>query len=262
MWSCSASMSEPMTTTTNSVPKAALITGGSRGIGAACARLFAQQGYGVGIVCRKAKDRAEALAEELAALGVPVKVYVCDVAQREQVQAMTAAFLREFGRIDVLVCNAGIARQELFTDITEAGWREVMGVDLDGVFYCAQAALPDMLHRKAGKIITLSSMWGQVGASCEVAYSTAKAGVIGLTKALAKELGPSGITVNCVAPGVIDTEMNGNLPQDIKDELAEETPLERLGTPEDVAQAVWFLASSAGDFFTGQVLAPNGGLII
>ena len=216
----------------------------------------------MGIVCRKAKDRAEALAEELAALGVPVKVYVCDVAQREQVQAMTAAFLREFGRIDVLVCNAGIARQELFTDITEASWREVMGVDLDGVFYCAQAALPDMLHRKAGQIIPLSSMWGQVGASCEVAYSTAKAGVIGMTKALAKELGPSGITVNCVAPGVIDTEMNGNLPQDIKDELAEETPLERLGTPEDVAQAVWFLASSAGDFFTGQVLAPNGGLII
>lgn len=216
----------------------------------------------MGIVCRKAKDQAEALAEELAALGVPVKVYVCDVAQREQVQAMTAAFLREFGRIDVLVCNAGIARQELFTDITEASWREVMGVDLDGVFYCAQAVLPDMLHRKAGKIITLSSMWGQVGASCEVAYSTAKAGVIGLTKALAKELGPSGITVNCVAPGVIDTEMNGNLPQDIKDELAEETPLERLGTPEDVAQAVWFLASSAGDFFTGQVLAPNGGFLI
>ena len=162
----------------------------------------------------------------------------------------------------MLVCNAGIARQELFTDITEASWREVMGVDLDGVFYCAQAVLPDMLHRKAGKIITLSSMWGQVGASCEVAYSTAKAGVIGLTKALAKELGPSGITVNCVAPGVIDTEMNGNLPQDVKDELAEETPLERLGTPEDVAQAVWFLAPPAGDFFTGQVLAPNGGLII
>lgn len=216
----------------------------------------------MGIVCRKAKDQAEALAKELAALGVPVKVYVCDVAQREQVQAMTAAFLREFGRIDVLVCNAGIARQELFTDITEASWREVMGVDLDGVFYCAQAVLPDMLHRKAGKIITLSSMWGQVGASCEVAYSTAKAGVIGLTKALAKELGPSGITVNCVAPGVIDTEMNGNLSQDIKDELAEETPLERLGTPEDVAQAIWFLASSAGDFFTGQVLAPNGGFLI
>ena len=237
-------MSEPMTTTTNSVPKAALITGGSRGIGAACARLFAQQGYGVGIVCRTAKDQAEALAEALSALGVPVKVYVCDVAQREQVQAMTAAFLREFGRIDVLVCMSSILSLLLSTTLSNS------------------AVLPDMLHRKAGKIITLSSMWGQVGASCEVAYSTAKAGVIGLTKALAKELGPSGITVNCVAPGVIDTEMNGNLPQDIKDELAEETPLERLGTPEDVAQAVWFLASSAGDFFTGQILAPNGGLII
>ena len=248
--------------TIHAVQKAALITGASRGIGAACARLFAQQGYGVGLVCRKRKEQAEALAEELSALGVPVRVYVCNVAQRAEVQTMTAAFLRDFGRVDVLVCSAGIARQELFTDITEASWREILGVDLDGVFYCAQAVLPDMLHRKAGKIITLSSMWGQVGASCEVAYSAAKAGVIGLTKALAKELGPSGITVNCVAPGVIDTEMNGNLTEEIKAELAEETPLERLGTPEDVARAVWFLASEAGDFFTGQVLAPNGGFII
>lgn len=255
-------MSEPMTTTTNSVPKAALITGGSRGIGAACARLFARQGYGVGIVCRKAKDRAEALAEELAALGVPVKVYVCDVAQREQVQAMTAAFLREFGRIDVLVCNAGIARQELFTDITEASWREVMGVDLDGVFYCAQAVLPDMLHRKAGKIITLSSMWGQVGASCEVHYSAAKAALIGFTKALAKEEGPSGITVNCVAPGVVETDMMAVFSPEDKAALAEETPLCRLGAPEDVAAAVAFLASDAGAFFTGQVLAPNGGFVV
>ena len=251
-----------MTTTTNSVPKAALITGGSRGIGAACARLFARQGYGVGIVCRKAKDQAEALAEELAALGVPVKVYVCDVAQREQVQAMTAAFLREFGRIDVLVCNAGIARQELFTDITEASWREVMGVDLDGVFYCAQAALPDMLHRKAGKIITLSSMWGQVGASCEVAYSTAKAGVIGLTKALAKELGPSGITVNCVAPGVIDTDMMASFTDEDRAALAEETPVERLGTVEDVARSIVFLCDENAGYITGQVIGVNGGLVI
>ena len=251
-----------MTTTTNSVPKAALITGGSRGIGAACARLFARQGYGVGIVCRKAKDRAEALAEELAALGVPVKVYVCDVAQREQVQAMTAAFLREFGRIDVLVCNAGIARQELFTDITEASWREVMGVDLDGVFYCAQAALPDMLHRKAGKIITLSSMWGQVGASCEVAYSTAKAGVIGLTKALAKEEGPSGITVTCVAPGVIDTDMMAAFTAEDKAALAEETPVGRLGSADEVAKLLVFLAGEDAGYITGQVFGVNGGLVI
>ena len=229
-------------------------------MGAACARFIARQGYGVGIVCQKAKDRAEALAEELAALGVPVKVYVCDVAQREQVQAMTAAFLREFGRIDVLVCNAGIARQELFTDITEASWREVMGVDLDGVFYCAQAVLPDMLDRKAGKIITLSSMWGQVGASCEVAYSTAKAGVIGLTKALAKELGPSGITVNCVAPGVIDTEMNGFLSEEEHEMLIDEIPAGRMGKPEEVADLVMKLVE-APDYLTGQVIKMDGGWI-
>lgn len=242
--------------------KNVLITGASRGIGAAAARLFARQGWGVGIGCHSALDRAQALAEELRGLGVPAQVYSGDVARREDVQAMTDAFLRDFGTLDVLVCNAGIARQELFTDITEAGWREMLGVNLDGVFYCCQAALPHMIHRKQGKIITLSSMWGQVGASCEVAYSAAKAGVIGLTKALAKEVGPSGITVNCVAPGLIETEMNRNLSPETKAALAEETPLERLGTPEDVAQAIWFLASPAGDFFTGQVLAPNGGWVI
>ena len=242
--------------------KTVLITGASRGIGAAAARRFAREGYGVGINYCQSEAKAQALAGELRGLGAAVALYPCDVSQRDQVEKMVAAFLGDFGRIDVLVCNAGIARQELFTDITVESWRELMGVDLDGVFHCCQAALPDMLHRKAGKIITLSSMWGQVGASCEVAYSAAKAGVIGLTKALAKELGPSGITVNCVAPGVIETEMNGLLGQETKDALAEETPLERLGTPQDVAEAIWFLASPAGNFFTGQVLAPNGGYII
>lgn len=253
MWSSSGSMSDR---------KAVLITGASRGIGAAAARRFARAGYGVGINYRQSEAKAQALAEELRGQGGPVGLYPGDVSQRDQVDQMMAAFLRDFGRIDVLVCNAGIARQELFTDLTAENWREMMGVNLDGVFHCCQAALPDMLHRKAGKIITLSSMWGQVGASCEVAYSAAKAGVIGLTKALAKELGPSGITVNCVAPGVIETEMNGLLSQETKDALAEETPLERLGTPQEVAEAIWFLASPAGDFFTGQVLAPNGGYII
>ena len=241
--------------------KTIVITGASSGIGYALAYEFASRGARI-VMGARSEDKLRSIAEDLAARGTQAVYEPTDVTREEDCRRLVAKAVSSFGRIDVLVCNAGIARQELFTDITEASWREVMGVDLDGVFYCAQAALPDMLHRKAGKIITLSSMWGQVGASCEVAYSTAKAGVIGLTKALAKELGPSGITVNCVAPGVIDTEMNGNLPQDIKDELAEETPLERLGTPEDVAQAVWFLASPAGDFFTGQVLAPNGGLII
>ena len=242
--------------------KTVLITGASRGIGAETARLFAEKGYAVGINYRTSKEKAEALAQELRGLGVPVELYPADVSHRQQVDRMVGAFLKDFGRMDVLVCNAGIARQELFTDVTESAWREMLGVNLDGVFHCCQAALPDMIRRKAGKIITLSSMWGQVGASCEVAYSAAKAGVIGLTKALAKEVGPSGVTVNCVAPGVIETEMNGLLSQETKDILAEETPLERMGTPRDVAEAIWFLASGAGNFFTGQVLAPNGGFVI
>jgi len=242
--------------------KTVLITGASRGIGAETARLFAEKGYAVGINYRTSKEKAEALAQELRGLGVPVELYPADVSHRQQVDRMVGAFLKDFGRMDVLVCNAGIARQELFTHVTESAWREMLGVNLDGVFHCCQAALPDMIRRKAGKIITLSSMWGQVGASCEVAYSAAKAGVIGLTKALAKEVGPSGVTVNCVAPGVIETEMNGLLSQETKDILAEETPLERMGTPRDVAEAIWFLASGAGNFFTGQVLAPNGGFVI
>ena len=241
--------------------KVVLVTASTRGIGLATVQACAKEGAIVYMAARNL-ERASQRAEELNAMGYRVRTVYNDATDLESYRTMNEEVVTLEGRIDVLVSNAGLARQELFTDITEASWREVMGVDLDGVFFCAHAVLPDMLHRKAGKIITLSSMWGQVGASCEVAYSTAKAGVIGLTKALAKELGPSGITVNCVAPGVIDTEMNGNLSQDIKDELAEETPLERLGTPEDVAQAVWFLASPAGDFFTGQVLAPNGGLII
>lgn len=252
-WSCSGSMSERRTV---------LITGASRGIGAETARLFAKHGYAVGVNYCHSRRRAEVLADQLRALGVPVGLYAADVSNKAQVDRMVTEFLADFGHIDALVCNAGIARQGLFSDITEASWREMMGVDLDGVFYCCQAVLPDMLHRKAGRIVTLSSMWGQVGASCEVAYSAAKAGVIGLTKALAKELGPSGVTVNCVAPGIIETEMNGRLSQADKDALAEETPLERLGTALDVARAVWFLASEEGGFFTGQVLAPNGGFVI
>lgn len=252
MWSCSASMFK----------KTVLITGASRGIGAETARLFAQRGWTVGIHCHRSRDRAETLLEELRAAGAQGAVYQADAASREEVREMVRQFIEDFGTPEALVCSAGIARQELFSDITPESWREILGVDLDGVFHCCQAVLPGMLQKKRGCIITLSSMWGQVGASCEVAYSAAKAGVIGLTKALAKELGPSGITVNCVAPGVIDTQMNAMLSQEDKDALAEETPLERLGTARDVAEAIYFLASEAGSFFTGQVLAPNGGFVI
>ena len=242
--------------------KTVLITGASRGIGAEAARLFARKGWAVGINYHRSGDRAEQVAASLREQGAEVRLYPADVADRARVDGMVRAFLADFSRIDALVCCAGIARQELFTDITPDSWREIMAVDLDGVFHCCQAVLPDMIRRKSGKIVTVSSMWGQVGGSCETAYSAAKAGVIGLTKALAKELGPSGITVNCVAPGVIDTEMNRNLSAEDLRALAEETPVERLGTVLDVAKAIWFLVSEDGDFFTGQVLSPNGGFVM
>ncbi|MEG1431160.1 MAG: SDR family oxidoreductase, partial [Oscillospiraceae bacterium] len=168
----------------------------------------------------------------------------------------------KFCQLDILVCNAGVSKVGLFQDMTAEDWHSVFSVNVDGVFHCCQAVLPHFIARKAGKIITVSSMWGQVGGSCEVCYSASKAAVIGLTKALAKEVGPSGITVNCVAPGVIATDMNKNLsPQDLQ-ALAEDTPLGRIGTPEDVANAISYLVSEGAAFVTGQVLAPNGGLVI
>jgi len=175
---------------------------------------------------------------------------------------MVEQVLAQFGQLDILVCNAGISWSGLLSDMAGEDWRRIFAVNTDGVFHCCQAVLPHFISRKAGKIVTVSSMWGQVGASCEVAYSASKAAVIGFTRALAKELGPSGITVNCVAPGVIDTEMNREYsPEDLA-ALAEETPLGRIGTPEEVARAIAFLACGDGDFFTGQVLSPNGGLVI
>ena len=161
--------------------------------------------------------------------------------------------------MDVLVNNAGIAQQKLFSDITPEEWRRMFAVDVEGVFHCCQCALPYMIHRKAGSIVNISSVWGQVGASCEVHYSAAKAAVIGLTKALAKELGPSGIRVNCVAPGVIRTEMNAHLSGEDMEALREETPLCRIGEPEEVADAVSFLAGEGSRFVTGQILAVSGG---
>ena len=175
---------------------------------------------------------------------------------------MFAQVKSAFGSVEVLVNNAGIAQQKLFTDITEQDWNKMFDVDVKGVFHCCQCALPDMIHGKAGKIINISSMWGQVGASCEVHYSAAKAAVIGLTQALAKEVGPSHIQVNCIAPGVIDTEMNGHLDARTIDELKDETPLGVIGTTKDIANAVLFLASEKADFITGQVLGVNGGMII
>jgi 3-oxoacyl-[acyl-carrier protein] reductase len=242
--------------------KTVLITGASRGIGAETARRFAREGCRVAVNYHASEEQALALCREITAAGgeaIPVRA---DVSDPEQVAKMVDSVLENFCQLDILVCNAGVSCQKLLGDMTTEEWRRLMSVDLDSVFYCCRAVLPHMIHRKSGKIITISSMWGVTGGSCEAAYSAAKAGVIGLTRALAKELGPSGITVNCVAPGVIATEMNQNLgPQDLA-ALAEETPLGRIGTPADVAAAVAFLACADGDFLTGQVIQPNGGIVI
>ena len=242
--------------------RTALITGASRGIGAATARRLARAGYAVAVNYCRSEDRALALVEELREAGHTAMAVHADVSDPDQVGDMVDNVLDKFCQLDILVCNAGRSWVGLLGDMTVAEWRELFSVNLDSVFYCCKAVLPHMIHRKKGKIITVSSMWGQVGASCEAAYSASKAGVIGLTKALAKELGPSGIAVNCVAPGIIDTEMNKNLTDEDLDALREETPLERIGKAEDVAESVLFLASEGADFITGQVLCPNGGLII
>lgn len=233
--------------------KTALITGASRGIGAACARVLRRDGYDVIINYHHSQAQAVAIANEL-----NCKAVCCDVADYGQVQAM----FDEIGSVDVLVCCAGISRTGLFSDVTPEEWRELFAVNVDGTYNCIREALPHMIHEKSGSIVTVSSIWGLTGASCEVAYSATKSAVIGLTKALAKELGPSGITVNCVAPGVIDTDMNKNLSAADMAALADETPLGVIGTPSDVAETVAFLVSPKAKFITGQIISPNGGFLI
>ncbi len=242
--------------------KTVIITGASRGIGAACARLFAQNGWAVAVNYRNSREKAEALASSICREGGVAMAISADIGDAQQVETLFSIAEKELGTVEALVNNAGIAQQKLFTDITEEDWDELFRVDVKGVFLCCRRALPGMIRRQNGCIINISSMWGQVGASCEVHYSAAKAAIIGLTKALAKETGPSGIRVNCIAPGVIQTEMNGHLSPETLEELREETPLETLGTPEDVARAALFLCSPESSFITGQVLGVNGGMVI
>ncbi len=242
--------------------KSAIITGASRGIGRETARQFALSGYGVMIHYHHNRAGAEALCEELTRAGADAAVFGADLSDSAQAEALTGAAQTRFGTVEVLVNNAGIAQQKLLTDVTDADWRRMIDVNLSSVFYCCRAVLPHMVRRRSGAIINVSSMWGITGASCEVHYSAAKAGVIGLTKALAREVGPSGIRVNCVAPGVVDTEMNAALPPETMAALREETPLMRIGTPLDIARCVLFLAGEGGAFITGQVLSPNGGMVI
>ena len=243
------------------VPAAArrvLISGGDRGIGAAAARAFAAAGYQVAVLYHQNAAAAAALEQQL-----PGCIAIqCDVASRASCELAFRAVEQAMGRVDVLVCNAGIAQQKLFTDITPEEWQRMLDVNLTGAFHLCQLALPGMIRRKQGRILTVSSMWGQTGGSCEVHYSAAKAGLIGLTKALAKEEGPSGITVNCVAPGVIETDMMAAFTAEDKAALAEETPVGRLGTADEVAKMLVFLASEDAGYITGQVFGVNGGLVI
>ena len=235
-----------------------LISGGDRGIGAAAARAFYAAGYRVAVLYHTHAEDAAQLEAELPGC----RAFQCDVGSRASCEAAFAQAQQALGRVDVLVCNAGIAQQKLFTDITPAEWQRMLDVNLSGAFHLCQLALPGMIRRKAGRILTVSSMWGQTGGSCEVHYSAAKAGLIGLTKALAKEEGPSGITVNCVAPGVIDTDMMATFTAEDKAALAEETPVGRLGSPAEVARLLVFLAGEDAGYITGQVFGVNGGLVI
>lgn len=235
-----------------------LISGGDRGIGAAAARAFYAAGYRVAVLYHSNADAAAALEKQLPG----VLAVQCDVASRASCELAFRTVEQALGRVDVLVSNAGIAQQKLFTDITPEEWQRMLDVNLSGAFHLCQLALPGMIRRKAGRILTVSSMWGQTGGSCEVHYSAAKAGLIGLTKALAKEEGPSGITVNCVAPGVIDTDMMAAFTAEDKAALAEETPVGRLGSADEVARLLVFLAGEDAGYITGQVFGVNGGLVI
>ncbi|HHX71421.1 MAG TPA: 3-oxoacyl-ACP reductase FabG [Clostridiales bacterium] len=242
--------------------KTVLITGASGGIGRTTALLFSQKGYAVALHYHTNQEAAESLCRLLMEEGRKAIAVGADLSDPFEAEAAVAKAENALGPIDVLVNNAGFADQRLFCDISSALWKKMMDVHVNAAFYCTKAVLPSMIRRKSGNIINVSSMWGQVGASCEVHYSTAKAALIGMTKALAKEVGPSGIRVNCVAPGVIATAMLSGFSAEDLQALAEGTPLGRLGTPEDVARAILFLASDESSFITGQVVCPNGGLVI
>lgn len=240
----------------------ALVTGSSRGIGRAIALKLAADGYDVVVNFKERADRAEEVVSLIKEMGRNAIAVKADVSKRNEVDTMFDVARKELGDIDLLVSNAGIAGQVQIQDLTVDRWKEFFAVNVDGAFHTTQAALPYMLREHKGCIITVSSMWGLRGASCEVAYSSTKAALIGYSRSLANELAPSGIRVNCIAPGVIDTEMLDELPADIKDGLADETPLRRLGRPEDIAAAVSFLASEEASFITGQVLTCDGGFIV
>ncbi len=242
--------------------KSVIITGATRGIGRACALQFAKMGWRVTGSYVKSEQAAQELEQEIKKMGGACQCMQADLRDSGAVERMVKLAQMAYGTPDAIVCNAGIAQQKLFSDITEEDWDSMFDINTKGVYRVIHAALPMLLSEQKGSIVTVSSIWGQTGGSCEVHYSASKAAVIGMTKALAKELGLSGIRVNCVAPGVIDTDMNRMHGADVMQELAEETPLGKNGTPEEVAEAIYWLASEQARFVTGQVLGVNGGFYI
>lgn len=240
--------------------KTVLVTGGSRGIGKCIVENLAKDGYNVVLNYNKSEKQAKQIQKKLKEQGINIEICKADVSKREDVKKLVKFTLNKFKNIDVLVNNAGIAKLQMFNDITDEDWNEMIATNLNSAFYCTQETLPNMIHNKNGCIINISSIWGIVGASCEVAYSVSKAGIDGMTKALAKELGLSNIRVNSVAPGVIDTEMNNNIDNAIKEEIKNETPLNKIGKPIDIYRCVKWLIED--EFTTGQVISPNGGYVI
>lgn len=251
-----------MTAAVPSAPRLALVTGASRGIGAACAERLAKDGFSVALVCRERLAETQALAKKLSESGCHAAAFRADIANEAEVASLFSSVEAEFGALpDVLVNNAGIALSGVLADQTVGDFDRMFAVNVRGMFLTCRAVYDAMVSKRYGRIINLSSMWGICGASCEVLYSASKAAVIGFSKALALELAPSGVTVNCVAPGVIRTDMLSCYDEDTLSALAAETPVGRLGTPADIAAAVSFLASDNASFITGQVLGANGGFI-
>lgn len=243
--------------------KTVLITGASRGIGRATALALAQnQNWRIAVHYHRNKKMAEEVVEKILSMGCDACIVQADITDRMQVQKMIEAVHTRLGMIDVLINNAGISQQKMFCDILPEEWHRMFAVSVEGAYHCCQHVLPDMIAKKQGCLLMVSSMWGITGASCEVHYSAAKAALIGMTKALAKELAPSGIRVNAVAPGVILTDMCKHLDTQTLESLKEETPLGRLGTPEDVAQALVYLSDEKSSFVTGQIWGINGGFLI
>ena len=241
--------------------KTVIITGASKGIGRATAKKFAKEGFRVVINYNNSKEEAYALEQELSEITEVISVKA-DISKKDEAEFLVSEIVKRFGRIDVLINNAGISMHStLFTDTDEKDWQQIFNVNLFGMFNVTKAALPFMIHEKSGAIVNVSSIWGVSGASCEVLYSSAKAAVNGFTKSLAKELAPSGIRVNAVAPGVIETKMNAFLSEEERKAIEDEIPMGRYGNTEEIASAIYFLASDESSYITGQVLTADGGFL-